>query len=92
MKTNVTRVIFCHEDTNILAVFPQDKFDKTGNLLCYSNVEQHNGCSRSYFEGLKVCDNPNDYLELKQELLNIGYELNVINEQLASKGIKRFTV
>jgi hypothetical protein len=83
------RVIFCHEEGGILAVFPQDKWDNIGNLTCYSTIGQHSGCSRSYFESLKVCDNPDQYLQLKQELLSIGYELNVINEQKASKGIKR---
>lgn len=84
------RVIFCIEDGGILAVFPHEKWDNSGNLTCYSHVGQHSGCSRSYFETLEVCEYPEQYLQLKKELLSIGYELNVINEQKASKGIKRF--
>jgi len=88
------RVVFCIEEegdeTNILAVFPQESFDKVGNITCYSTIGQHSGCSRSYFQSLKVCDNPKDYLELKQELIKFGYKLTIINEQQGSKGIKRF--
>lgn len=70
------RVIFCKEGDGILAVFPSLKWDKL-NVTGYDG--NHVPVSLSYFRGLEVVENPKDYLELQNELLSLGYKLNVLN-------------
>lgn len=72
------RVLFCKEGGGILAVFPSLKWDNV-NLTCYAHVGQHSAICPDYFKGLEVVENPKDYLELQNELLSLGYKLNVLN-------------
>lgn len=71
------RVIFCKEGNGILAVFPHQKFDQVGNLTGYDG--NHVPVSHSYFSELELVQNSKDYLELKNELLSLGYKLNILN-------------
>lgn len=73
------RVIFCKEGDGIIAVFPQTKWDRVGNLTAYDG--QHGPVSHSYFQSLPIIQDPKEYLKLKNELLSLGYRLLVINEQ-----------
>jgi hypothetical protein len=71
------RVIFVKEDGQTLAVFPSLKWDKVGNLTGYDG--NHVPVSQSYLQSLEVIENPKEYLQLKQELISLGYQLQVLN-------------
>jgi len=76
---NMERVIFCSEGDGIIAVFPQTRWDRVGNLTAYDG--QHGPVSQSYFQSLPIIQDPKEYLKLKNELLSLGYRLLVLNDK-----------
>lgn len=65
---------------NPFAYFPTIDWDREKKLkTCYSIVEQHSGCDPEY---LKQCTlaTRDEYLPLKLELVSIGYNINVLNQ------------
>lgn len=73
------RVIFCKEEGGIIAIFPHTKWDQVGNLTAYDG--QHGWVSQSYFQSLPIIQDPREYLKLKNELLSLGYKLEVLNDK-----------
>ena len=62
---------------NPFAYFPN--IDEGKDIkLCYSMVGQHSGCSPEYVKEC-VLATREEYLPLKIELVSIGYNLNVLN-------------
>jgi hypothetical protein len=73
---NKTRVFFKVFNGEILALFPEEIVDQSGNIQSYQHIGQHGAASPE----LKYCRNasPNEYRALKQELESIGYILKVV--------------
>lgn len=93
-KTKV--LFLMEEDKNVLAVFPlekeypksrlaqvnalpQTKKDLGKLVACYSHVGQHSSCHPDYYNELPKAS-PVQYANLKSELVNIGYNLDILNE------------
>ena len=74
------RVIFYkeHKSEDVFAYFPENRCDNVGNKLCYAHIGQHSGCSPRYAAKCKLAE-PHEYQELKRELEQIGYELEIKN-------------
>jgi len=69
---------FVEPDGNIMAYFPDLPYAHTGaGRTCYAHIGQHSGCDPDY---TKKCTpaTPEQYEDLKQELIGIGYILNII--------------
>lgn len=72
MNTNV--VFKKWEDGQIIALFPHDSFDLDGNITSYMHIGQHSGASRDLLYELDDAS-IEEYKNLKDELLSIGYKL-----------------
>jgi hypothetical protein len=82
MNKEKTKVLFLVEtdsdgNSSTLAVFP-DKKNGRGSVECYTHAEQHSNAGYDYYEGLKRQKHP-DYMPLYQELVSLGYDLEVLN-------------
>ena len=83
MKTDV---IFRKEaDGAILAVFPYE-IHNGGLVMCYALLGQHSGCD--YYYVLQKTKPTDDYKDLYDELISIGYDLNVIKRRNYDKYLK----
>ncbi len=77
----ITPVIFRKEgkgnDTNILAVFPEQTGTNDSNTCgCYAHVGQHSSMDVAFYFDTKPVK-PSEYQDLKTELESIGYNLKV---------------
>jgi len=66
------------EDGEVIALFPTElwnRFDST--ITSYMHIGQHGGAHPDLLEELDKAS-PEEYSELKQELSNVGYEVEVI--------------
>ena len=61
---------------DVLALFPYEKWDDNGNIASYQHVGQHGGASPALLHELPPAT-PEQYKDLYNELLSIGYSLNV---------------
>ena len=80
MKTKV--LFLLHGDIlgeELLAVFPDIEADYSGNKLCYAHIGQHGGCCDEYIKDSPEAT-PEEYEDLKEELISIGYDLEILNE------------
>lgn len=74
----MTKVIFRKtKDNTIIALFPYIVFEYNDNVLSYTHIEQHfeidyNFCIKQTKQATK-----NDYKQLYNELINIGYNLSI---------------
>jgi|688.fasta_scaffold422193_4 hypothetical protein len=79
--TTETDVIFYYHEANddLFAFFPSDNYDSNGLMkTSYSHIGQHSGCSPEYTTEARKAT-PKEYAELKAELIQIGYSLNILN-------------
>lgn len=84
---DITDVIFRKEkDNTVLAVFPYIISDSSGNITCYSHIGQHSSMSWEYFFKTKPCRSKHDFIDLYDELVSLGYNLNVIQK----RSLKRY--
>ena len=81
-KTKVKFLIEKDSETEVLAVFPYEIADKNMNKVCYSSKEGHGICSTEYANSLKLCPK-NLFEQLLNELISIGYTLDVLNKKTA---------
>ncbi len=74
-----TRVLFVedHIHRDVHAVFPDLMNGKY--YASYTHVGQHSGCCKEWVE---ECSLATDYKELQDELVDIGYDLHVMNNDL----------
>ncbi len=77
-----TLVIFLKDkhpytDSAVFAYFPDEIRDSQGNKTSYTHIGQHGACSYEYANECKEAK-PSEYNDLKEELKNIGYKLQVI--------------
>jgi hypothetical protein len=76
------RVMFRFNDDQydpILAVFPDLKENRAGDVTCYAHIGQHSACSMEYVLNDTKPASPAEYAPLKRELERIGYNLDVID-------------
>ena len=88
MDKNITQVVFRKfKDVNkdVIALFPEEVYDGVGGdfvrtKLCmsYMYLGQHSSADYHYVITYSVPAKPEEYNELKKELEQIGYSLNVI--------------
>lgn len=74
------KVIFLKEriSEDIFAYFPEIGGDNKGNKTCYAHIGQHSACSLGY---VKECKLAEDYQDLKVELIELGYDLDILNNK-----------
>lgn len=73
----------------IFAVFPYEIWDLNGNVVSYSHVGQHSGCSIDFIRESRKAD-PEEYRELSEELYILGYDLTLIKHRDHSKYLKAY--
>ena len=83
MKTDVLFLIEKPEGNltcNVFAFFPKERYNRIEKdiFMSYAHIGQHSSCHSDYAKECKKATKK-QYLELKKELENIGYELNVLN-------------
>lgn len=62
------------ENGDILAVFDEWLNKVKGEIMCYSHVGQHSGCTKEYVENNTVEPKLDDCSDLLEELKRIGYD------------------
>jgi len=83
IDTETTLVTFYKErdaetgETNIMAYFPLETFDRAGNKASYAHLGQHSACSPDYVKDLPIATKK-EYTELLNELKSLGYNLKVV--------------
>ena len=81
MKQNAERttVIFRKfRQGDIIALFPMiNADDKPGHFLSYQHIGQHGATSRDLLQAYTIPARDQEYRELKAELENIGYKLDI---------------
>jgi len=84
MKTKVIFRRFKDANKDVVALFPDEVYDGVGsNLvstkLCtsYMRLGQHSSADYKYVVSVSVPAKPEEYLKLKKELEEIGYELDI---------------
>lgn len=77
-----TDVLFLKDkdDDTVFAFFPNEISDSKGNLTCYAHVGQHSACSQEYADECEKATS-DEYKGLEKELIDRGYNLNVLNDQ-----------
>lgn len=81
-KIKVKFLIEKDSSGEVLAVFPYEIADKNMNKVCYSSKEAHGVCSDDYIKELKPAPK-SSYIPLLNELISIGYNLDVLNKKTA---------
>lgn len=86
MDTNKTDVIFVIWEGEYIsdpvdALFPGLAGDMNpSTCLCYSHVGQHSAADLDYMLSINRLASESEYSDLKRELEQIGYQLNVIDK------------
>lgn len=74
----MTKVIFRkwkNKEGGIIALFPEEKFDAGGcYCMSYMHVGQHGGSDYPYMISITKPAKPEEYQDLLQELISIGYD------------------
>jgi hypothetical protein len=66
---------------DIVALFPYEIEDFSGNCMGYERVGQHGGANYTYCISASVPAKAEEYNSLKIELESLGYNLKVINKR-----------
>lgn len=81
-----TKVLFLYNDkeNDLFAYFPEEHYYHKGHedynemFVCYAHVGQHSSCNKRYADDSRIATEE-EYNDLKEELLSIGYELEILN-------------
>jgi len=78
-----TKVVFLvhksdNDSSNVLAYFPDEPYDNYGNYMGYSHITQYGAVSPEYAKKCRLATQ-DEYEDLKNELEQIGYNLDVVN-------------
>ena len=88
MTTNtneITEVCFRKEkDGEILAVFPYISY-RNYKILCYAHMGQHSECTWPYVLEQTKKAKPEEYKDLYNELVSIGYQLRILQKPMHRK-------
>jgi len=67
----------------IIAVFPKMLYNEllysNDVWVCYAHIGQHSSCNKDYLIGDTIPAKESEYLPLKKELEQLGYELKISN-------------
>jgi len=81
MKTKVIFRKFKDINKDVVALFPDEKYDRdrSGHNYCWSymHVGQHGSADYHYVVSQSILAKPEEYQELKKELEDRGYDLVV---------------
>lgn len=81
MKITVEFLIEKDDIPTVFAYFPDSNWDDKGAYkTCYAHIGQHSACSTTYAEEC-VTALSEEYKELKRELEDWGYDLDIVNER-----------
>ena len=65
------------KNNDVFAYFPELNYDSSGKYkTAYSHIGQHSACHPEYARESRLAK-PEEYMELKKELEDIGYKLNI---------------
>lgn len=77
----MTKVIFRKfSDGSIIALFPELTDNKKYTVLSYMQVGQHSDVDYQNVISQTKLATENEYKALKEELMSIGYELNIVKK------------
>ena len=77
----MTKVIFRKfSDGSIIALFPELTDNKKYTVSSYTHVGQHSDCDYQDVISQTKLATENEYNALKEELMSIGYELNIVKK------------
>ena len=77
------------KEGDVIAVFPYEMWNKSGDVTSYMHVGQHGSASWDINNFTKAAT-PEEYADLKAELERIGYELKVIKRRNHNKYLKAY--
>lgn len=89
-KTKV-QFLFNVRMNELFAYFPEEDYNNEGLKMCYVHVGQHCGCHPDYAKESREATK-NEYKDLKIELENLGYILEIVPCQLLNPTKKLFKV
>lgn len=75
-------------ESQVTAVFPY-VIETHTEVACYSHLGQHSTCCFDYVSITKPAT-PKEYSDIKKELEDIGYEVNVIKKRDHSNYLKAY--
>ena len=89
--SHVTLVVF-RKFTNgtIIALFPHEVCDHKGNVTSYMHVGQHGGANYKQMMGATKRPTPLEMSALFDELVSIGYRVNLCYKQNYNKYLKSY--
>lgn len=79
-----TKVLFLTHKKNAetMAFFPLDRYNDDPKLFtCYAHIGQHSACHIDYANECELAEPSADYWDLQQELTDLGYDLENLNEK-----------
>jgi len=86
-----TQVIFRkYEDSQIIALFPYEIADNKGRCNSYMHIGQHSGADYLGVINTTKLATKKEYKDLKKELQNIGYNIQVMKKRSYAKYIDKF--
>lgn len=74
----------------VFALFPHECDNHNGNVMSYQHVGQHSAADYNFCIAKSRPATEQEYAELKQELEDIGYEVNVVKKQNYEKFLKSY--
>lgn len=86
MQMTKTKVLFVIDEPggDVTAVFPYEEHGFNGYrndlCICYAHIGQHSACAPEYYQPLKLA-NKEQYQELYNELISIGYDLIIMKRK-----------
>ena len=91
-QEHITEMLFRIEsDGQILAVMPYEiGSPKANNVMCYAHIGQHSSCDYYYVLEKTKPASFEQYKNLKDELEDIGYNIQVIHKRNYSKYLTEF--
>jgi hypothetical protein len=89
--THITEVIFrVDKDGDVYALFPHEVCDYKGNVTSYQHIGQHSEADYNHCIRTSKNATPTEALPLYQELVGIGYNLEVVKRRRYGKYLKNF--
>jgi len=80
-----TPVIFRKfKEGDVIALFPTIPYTNKYDFTCYQHIGQHSGCEDIVVDLTKLCQ-PEEYQDLLEELISIGYDDLVVRKKITYK-------
>jgi len=75
---------------DVFALFPHDVANRFGHVTSYEHVGQHSTADYNHCMKMSKPANESEYKDLKKELENIGYNLNIVKRQNYNKWLESY--